>query len=270
MKIFVYTDLEGVAGVLDFENWCRPESSRYYETAKEFLTHEANAAADGFFAAGADEVVVVDGHGPGGVDVRLLDPRVSILRGWGPGPYPLELDATVDFVAFVGQHAKAGTPFSHLAHTQSFLLRDLSINGLSIGEFGQIVLCASELGIRTIFGAGDEAFALEAAALVPGIETVSVKRGLNPDPGHGCTAEQYKRHNYSAMHLHPEQARLRIRAGAERAVSRAKKEKDFGIVPLSPPFEKTVVFRASAEGPVRASRASHPSSVIAVMNLWEP
>lgn len=37
MKIYIMTDLEGVAGVLDFENWCEP-SSRYYEAAKELLT----------------------------------------------------------------------------------------------------------------------------------------------------------------------------------------------------------------------------------------
>lgn len=267
MKIYLMTDLEGVAGVLDSENWCHPES-RYYEIAKEFLSLEASAAAEGFFAAGADEVLIVDGHGAGGLDIKLLDPRVSILRGWGPGPYPLCIDQSVDFVACVGQHAKAGSTFAHIAHTGTMAVRDLSINGVSIGEFGEIVLCASELGIRTIFAAGDEAFGLEASAFVPGIETVCVKRGLNPDPGDGCSREEYGKLNCDAIHLHPVEARKRIRKGAERALARAKEEKTFGIRTLTPPFEKVTALRASAMGPGSISRVMHPSSVAGVLNLW--
>ncbi|MFA5645692.1 MAG: M55 family metallopeptidase [Candidatus Ratteibacteria bacterium] len=268
MKIYLMTDLEGVAGVLNSENWCRPESSRYYELAKKFLTNEVNAAVDGFFSEGANEVLVVDGHGPGGIDVELLDPRTSLLRGWGPGPYPMELDSGIDFVGFVGQHAKAGTPYAHLAHSQSFVVKDLSINGLSVGEFGQVVLCASELGIRTIFAAGDEAFTREAEELLPGIESVAVKRGLNPDPGEHCTAEQYKQHNTGAIHLHPKEACARIRDGAKRALAKAKKEKNFGIEQLMPPFEKITIYRPVGEAPGRVVKVSHPSSVIAVMNLF--
>ena len=115
MKIYLMTDLEGVAGVLDFENWCEP-SSRYYETAKEFLTLEANAAASGFFDAGAAEVVVVDGHGWGGIDPRLIDSRVELMRGWPEG-WPQGLDDSYDAIAWVGQHAKAGTAYAHIAHT---------------------------------------------------------------------------------------------------------------------------------------------------------
>jgi D-aminopeptidase len=37
MRIYLMTDLEGVAGVLNFVEWCMPES-RYYEQAKERLT----------------------------------------------------------------------------------------------------------------------------------------------------------------------------------------------------------------------------------------
>jgi len=64
VRIFVMTDLEGVAGVLNFAEWTGP-GKPYYEVAREFLTLEVNAAVDGFFAGGAAEVLVVDGHGPG-------------------------------------------------------------------------------------------------------------------------------------------------------------------------------------------------------------
>ena len=77
------------------------------------------------------------------------------------------------YLAFVGQHARSRSPQAHLAHTQSFGVLEIRINGIAVGEFGQLAMCASELGVRTIFGAGDEAFTKEAADLLPGIETVS-------------------------------------------------------------------------------------------------
>jgi len=90
MKIYIMTDLEGVAGVLDSENWCSPEG-RYYELAKELLTLEVNAAVRGFIRGGATEIVVADGHGPGGIHPVLLDSRAMLMRGWPEG-FPLGLD----------------------------------------------------------------------------------------------------------------------------------------------------------------------------------
>ena len=98
MKLYVMTDLEGVAGVLNFQEWTGP-GKLYYGLAREYLTLEINAAVDGFFEGGATEILVVDGHGPSGINVNMLDPRVEYLRGWGDGPWPLMLDKTFDAVA---------------------------------------------------------------------------------------------------------------------------------------------------------------------------
>mgnify|MGYP001065930415 CR=1 FL=1 len=263
-KIYLMTDLEGVAGVLDFENWCSP-GARYYELAKEFLTLEVNAAVDGFFEGGAKEIVVADGHGPGAINPKLIDSRVELLRGW-PCGWPLNLDKSYGAVAWVGQHAKAGSQYAHLAHTQSFKYIDLSINGISIGEFGQFTMCASELGVRAIFGAGDEAFTKEAQNLVPRIETISVKRGLTPCKGDELTRKAYSRRNYGAIHIPPERACKLIRDGALRAIKRAENE-NFGIIKLDPPFERVAKFRSEEEYPETISRETHPSSVIALMNM---
>lgn len=266
MKLYLMTDLEGVAGVRDFQEWTGP-GKLHYQTARELLTHEINAAVAAFFEGGATEILVCDGHGPGAVDITLLDSRVDLLRGWGNDPWPLYLDKSFDYLAFVGQHAKAGTEYAHLAHTQWLGCLDLSINGVSIGEFGQLAMCASELGVRTIFGSGDEAFTKEAQALVPGIETVAVKRGVKPGTGDDLTQEEYGSFTASAIHLHPVAARRLIREGAVRAVQRARNE-DFGIIPLTPPFERVHKVRASEDRPQKTiSKVSHPTSVIAVMNL---
>jgi D-amino peptidase len=263
MRIAIMTDLEGVAGVIDSVNWCLWES-RYYEIAKELLTEEINAAVRGFKAAGASEFHVIDGHGYGGIDIRLLDADVEYARGW-PDTWPFGLDGSYDAVAFVGQHAKAGTERAHLAHTGSMHMIDLSVNGVSIGEFGQFAFCAAELGVPAIFGSGDEAFTKEAAALIPGIKTVCVKRGVASGSGEECTPDEYRKRNAAAVHIPPARARELIFDGAKRAMRRFV-DGEIELRRLDPPYECVMVFRADGEKPRREVRKTHPSSFIALMN----
>ncbi len=273
MKVYIMTDMEGVAGILDAENWTQPKErygfGRYYDLGKEFLTREVNACIDGLCRGGATDLVVADGHGAGGINPLLLDRRAKLLRGW-PNGWPLELDESFDAVVFVGQHAKAGTLRAHIAHTQSFAYLDLSVNGVSIGEFGQFALCAGELGVPVIFGSGDQAFCNEAMALVPGIITVAVKEGARrQDDGAGLTIAQYGRHNLGATHLHPDIARAAICDRARAAMERLKTaEKGAGVVTLKPPYERVILRRPEEEGqPKQIDRATHPTSVIALMNI---
>ena len=71
MRIYIMTDQEGVAGVIDSDDYCAPDR-RYYETARELLTLEVNAAIEGAIEAGATEFLVVDGHGHGSINPQLL------------------------------------------------------------------------------------------------------------------------------------------------------------------------------------------------------
>lgn len=263
MKIYIMTDQEGVAGVLDSKDW-GGTTSRYNYLAKELLTAELNAAIEGFFAAGATYILVADGHGSGAVHPHLLDQRVELLRGFVNG-YPYALDKSFSYIAWVGQHAMSRTEYAHLAHTGSYAKFEFTINGTPVGEFGQLAMCASELGVRSIFGSGDRAFCLEAAALVPGIETVEVKRGIRPGRGDECNAQEYAVRNTAAIHMHPEAARRAIRAGAERALRRAQTE-SFGLIDLKPPYQMVKKFRATEERPAAQLQGVHPESVISLLN----
>lgn len=264
-KIFLMTDLEGVAGVLDSPNWCLWDG-KYYDQAKEFLTLEVNAAADALFAGGAEDILVSDSHGPGAINPGLIDPRVRLTRG-SPNGWPLELDRSFDALVFVGQHAKAETPGAHLCHTQNMGYIDLSVNGKSIGEFGQLAMCASELGVRTIFGSGDSAFTREARALVPWIETVGVKRGLRKGRGEELNDRQYRLHNAGAVHVPPKRSRDMIHDGALRAITRANKEK-FGLIRMKPPYTRVAIFRPTEGIPYkRISRETHRKSFIGLLNM---
>jgi D-amino peptidase len=266
MNIYLMTDMEGCAGMLNHDDWVLP-TSRYYEKGRQILTEETNATVSGFFDSGATRILVVDGHGAGGIDPLLLDPRAELLRGWPDCIYPLGLDTTFDAVAWVGQHAKAGTDYSHITHTGWFNCIDDSVNGLSIGEYGAVALCARELGIPSIFAGGEAALAAEVEALAPGTVTVAVKRGIKKDGLEHLTTDEYRAAKLSAIHLsHAEACRL-LRAGAAQALQRLKTHPDsFRYVSLQPPYVRTIRLRADAKQPAHIDRHEHPDSLIGLMN----
>ncbi len=267
MKLLIMTDMEGVAGVLNHDDWVLPEG-RHYEQGVRLLTEETNAAAAGFFDAGADEILVVDGHGAGGLDPERLDSRCRLLRGRSDPIWPWMQDSTFDGLAFVGQHAKAGTPRSHITHTGWFNLRDLSINGVSIGEYGQLALCAMELGVRVILACGEQALAEEAAALTPGVVTVAGKRGILPDGLEHLDTDAYQQAKLSAIHDAPVAVRHRIRAAAAVAVTRLREDPgSFTWPSMQPPYVRVASVRRFGELPAGISTDRHPSSIIGLMNM---
>lgn len=268
MKIMLMTDMEGCAGILNHDDWVLA-GSRWYEKGLRLLTAEVNAAVDGLYAGGAREVVVVDGHGAGGIDPEILDARAQLMRGIADrsAPYPWGMDNGFDAVGWIGQHAKAGTDYSHITHTQWFNYLDEQVNGLSIGEYGEVALCAMELGVPCILACGEEALCREAEALTPGVVTVSVKKGLLTDGLKDADADTYRHAKLSALHLAPAEARRRIRVGAEAAIVKLKRNRRaFRFPKLKAPYEKVVWFRASGKEAPCICAASHPTSVIGLMN----
>lgn len=265
MKIYIMTDMEGVCGVLDRENWVMPDG-RYYEEGKKLLTLETNAAIEGFFKAGATEILVADGHGHGGVIHQLLDERVEYIRGF-PDPYPFGLDSSFDVIAWIGQHAKAGTEYAHIPHTGSHNVLDFRINGISVGEFGEMAMCAASLGVYSIFASGDRALTKEAGLLVDGIETVEVKRGLKPGTGEECCLENYCNRNIAAVHMSPAKARRLIAEGAERALKRFVQNKEsFQLLDIKPPYRKEIEYRAGGGKNAYKVTGTDEKDLIRLMN----
>ena len=267
MKIMIMTDMEGCAGILNHDDWVTPEG-RYYEQGKRFLSEEVNAAIAGFFEAGADEIVVVDGHGHGGIDPELLDERALLSRGCFMPAWPWGMDKTFDALAFAGQHAKAGTPNSHITHTGWFDRIDVTINGISVGEYGQVAFCSMELGIPTILACGENALAEEAAALTPGVVAVGVKQGVLPDGLDALDCDSYRKAKLSAIHLSPLKARKMIKEGAFNALLKLKHTPGaFSYPRLNPPYSMIEKFRADGEKLPETRRVEHPDSVIGLLNI---
>ncbi|KYH39540.1 MAG: hypothetical protein AYL33_007980 [Candidatus Bathyarchaeota archaeon B63] len=243
MKVYVMTDLEGVAGVINFDDYGTPKG-RYYETARELTTNEANAAIEGLIEAGAKEILVVDGHGHGAINPLLLHPSAKLLSG-RPLKYPFGCDRSFDAAVIIGQHAKSNTDGGHLSHTFSFEVEELTINGISLGELGCNMLSAAYFGVPTVMVSGDKAACEEALALVPNIEVAPVKEGIKRGSAVGLTGEQNKLFNEAAIHLHPEKACELIRERARRGLERLSEIKPFW---LDPPYELIIKLRPEKEG----------------------
>ncbi|NQT52043.1 M55 family metallopeptidase [bacterium] len=240
MKVYLMTDLEGVAGVYTWENRSDETLENHERRCRQrrWLAREVNAAADGFFAAGASEVLVNDGHGAGyTIDLDEVDPRVEVISG-RERPFWLPHIEECDVTGIVGAHAKAGTPDGCLCHTMSTGVRGFWFNGLCVGEMGCQALIAGHYGLPFVFCSGDHWACREIEALCPGCVTVAVKKGLGL---------------FSARTLPPATACERIRAGAERALAAA-------VEPLT--LEPPIRFRQEMHAPAYDAEKPPPHATV--------
>ena len=215
MKIYVLCDLEGAAGVVDFHTQTYADT-KYNEQAKALATLELNALVDGALEGGAAEVVVLDGHGSGGLDIAQVHAEAKVLFG-RPLPKGGGLDRSFDALFLYGHHAMNNVPTGVLCHSwNSRAIANCWLNGELIGEIGVNAALAGYFGLPTAFISGDRAAVEEAQRYVPDIEGVIVKEGLS---------------RTSALTLAPAKARTLIREGARRAMGRIGKIAPYTVAP---------------------------------------
>ena len=174
MRVFVAVDMEGTAGLVQWDNDQR-------ELERRLMTEEVNAAARGAFAGGATEVFVGESHGNmRNLLPELLDPRVGFLSGQ---PKPMNhmagVDSSFGLALFVGYHAKAGTLHGVMAHTFAGSIFSLSFNGVEVGEIGTDAALCGFHGVLVGLVSGDRAACEEAQALLGKVQTVAVKEGMS-------------------------------------------------------------------------------------------
>lgn len=230
MKVHIISDMEGVAGIVRWEQVTGGHAM--YEEGRRLYTEEINAAVRGALAAGATEVVVMDCHGAGqgwsfnSLVPELLDPGCEFVVQEHWTEYTGFLESGCDAALLIGMHARAGTRDGVLNHTvsgQSW--RNLWFNGTLVGETGiNAALCGSwECPVLLV--TGDNAVCEEARELLgTGLGTVAVKQGLG---------------RRSARQLTPVRARELLEAAARAAL------RDLGAVrPYDPgrPCEIEVEF----------------------------
>ena len=206
MKIFLSSDMEGTAGVVDWEQ-CVGDGPQA-AAGRKLLLDEVNAAIEGAMAGGATEVVVNDSHST----MRNLPPdalagEASYISGSHKPLYMMQgLDASFDAVLFVSYHGSVGAP-AGLSHTYSpRVVVEARLDGVVTGEAGINALVAAHYGVPVVLVTGDRCACDETAVLIPGVHAAVVKEPVSRTAAHS---------------LHPSRARALIRDTAEKAVAGA-------------------------------------------------
>jgi D-amino peptidase len=215
VKVFISSDMEGTAGVVDWDH-VRAIGPRY-EYFVDLLTAEVNAAIEGAMRAGASEFLVNDSHGKmANLRPDALAGAASYLSGRHKPWYMMEgLDGTFDAVFFVSYHGSMGSDASVLSHTYSpAAIAEVTINGVVAGESGINALVALAYGVPVVLVTGDAVTAREADAFCPGIQRVVVKESVS---------------RFAANSLHPERARALIAEAACLAIATLASAKQVAI-----------------------------------------
>lgn len=230
--IFLITDAEGVAGV------CRQDQTDPKDQEmRQLLTGEINAAVDGFYAGGADEVIVWDGHdGSQTLSALTIHPRAKLIIG--KLPVTMTLERHYSAIGFVGQHARADRKGGIMAHSFSSLgIQTMLMNGKPVGEIETLAATAGAFNTPVIFLSGDQAAADDLHAIVPDAALAVVKEGLS---------------NYTCISMSAPAARDLIRSRATSAMKELGSIKPYAVEgPVTIQIERTTRNAMGVEVPAR-------------------
>ena len=241
MKVFISVDMEGISGIVDTNETLSDHSE--YKKARAAMAEDVNAAIEGILEKGAAEIVVCDGHGKMiNIEPEALSDAAQLVRGTPKHVSQMAgIDSSFDAALFVGYHSMKGTHNGILSHTFSGkAIQYLKINGMEAGETAINAGIAGYYGVPLVFVSGDLAVTMEAKALIPDIETVSVKEAIS---------------RTAAKCLHPNTARQQIKETVAKALG--KKESIRPFVFDSPvQFDFPILYKTPVAGSCRTF--SHP------------
>ncbi len=224
-KIFISSDIEGTAGIVDWNETELKEKDGDYFRAQ--MSREVAAACRGALSGGVDEVFVKDAHDYArNIDPMALPEQALLLRSWTRDPYMMMsgIDSSFAGAFYTGYHSGAGMNTNPLAHTMNLKNNYVMINGVKASELYINMLSASYNGVPSLMVTGDEGLCNWAQSVNPGMETVAVSRGM----GGGSVS------------INPRLAVRRIEEAAQRAL-----DKDTGklVLPLPDRFEIEICYR---------------------------
>lgn len=204
MRVFISVDMEGISGIERVEEIFRGMPA--YQTFRQIMAGDVNAAIQGAIDGGASDVVVSDSHG------YMCNIRTGDLHSEGRLRSGMRralcqfkgFSHRFDAAFFVGYHSKAGTADGILSHTWIPAFRDVRVNGLSVGEYGLNGYLLGSYDVPVVLVCGDDKTVEQARSMLgESIEYVTVKKSLGYLKGD---------------HLPLKESRARIRDGATRAV----------------------------------------------------
>ncbi len=180
MNVLVSVDIEGITGVVHAD-MMSPEQ-REYNRGRKLMTDDANAAVEGLVQAGAEYILVIDGHGPmRNLIFEDMHPASHLMTGSANARDHCQLEGAdsrkFDAAVFIGYHAMAKTYNAIHPHTiAGAAVHELRINGVPHGETGINAAVLGAMGIPVVMVTGDTTTCQEARRFLgDSIETVSVK-----------------------------------------------------------------------------------------------
>jgi D-amino peptidase len=197
--------MEGVSGITASEEVVLTGKGEY-ERGRMLLTREVNAAIEGAYEGGADQVIVNEAHSiMRNLFTEELHEGAQVIRGKVKRGCMMEgLDESFSAVFLIGYHAMPGTPMGIMNH--AFMGKEvwrISLNGKPVGETEISAAYAGFFDVPVVLLTGDQVVCKEAAENLGQVETVAVKEALG---------------RFTAKILHPAVAREEIRRAARRSL----------------------------------------------------
>lgn len=183
MKVYIQTDIEGVAGFISFEDRNTQTVENFYHKQRMYrlLTGEVNAAVKGAKEAGADTIYINDSHGSGyNIIFEELEPGCEIIHGRG-SHFPdwlTDLKGS-DAVVLIGMHAMGGELDGVCPHTKWVV--ESKDETIYLSEASMAMALAGDLGIPAVFVSGDQVITGELKEKNPDIITGIVKHSYGPN-----------------------------------------------------------------------------------------
>lgn len=172
--------MEGASGITSYEQVI-PNGSEY-EAGRKYFMSDLLAAVKGLTEGKADEIHIYDEHCDGrNIDLSAMGDNVIVCCGKSPytEAWAGGLNGSFEGLILLGFHSKHGTKNALLNHTYESDIKDITVNGRSVGEIGIETYIAGHFGVPLIMITGDSEGVKEAHDLVPHAIGVTVKESLS-------------------------------------------------------------------------------------------
>jgi D-amino peptidase len=205
MRLYISSDMEGVAGVTSWEQVDARTPHPEYEIYRRYYTQEINAAIEGARSAGATEILVNDSHGP--MRNLLFDELPSDIRVIFGARKPFSMvqgSEGFDGAFFIGYHGGIGDANAVLCHTYTpSVIYELRLNGIVCTEATINAALLGHFGIPVLMLSGDRTTVEGVQSQMPWVHGVTVKESIG---------------TFSANSISPRASQRTIRDGAATAI----------------------------------------------------
>jgi D-amino peptidase len=219
MKVYISSDMEGVAGVVAWQQVDARTPHPEYPLYRRYYTQEVAAAVRGAKRAGATDITINDSHGPmRNLLFDELPADVRVVFG-NRKPYSMVQDCDGSYAGalFVGYHGGIGDADAALAHTYTpSVIYETRINGTVCSEATLNAALLGFYGVPVLYVTGDRTTVEGVQRQMPWVHGTIVKESIGM---------------FAANSMSPGAAQRAIEDGAAKAIANAAAAKPFAFEP---------------------------------------